>query len=397
MPDSDPYFKPKAEQASSRSWLKIALGVLLVALIALIALRLYQSLTQAARAKPTPVTEMQIKQGELVAVGGSTFEQTLPLSGSLNPYVQTTVRPRASGEVARVLVREGQAVQANQVLAELVDTTYQAQLAQAQANVSSAQRSFDVTLQDYKNNQQLFEEKFISKMALDKLNVNVAAAQTQLDNAKQALVIAKQSASETVIRAPVAGYVASSAAQKGDTVGNDTAMFVIVNIDSFELAAPVSAEQVGMIRAGQTVQLSATGIAQPFDGVVERVNPAAQGGSRSYLVYIRVDNPTGLLKAGMFAQGKIVLSTSPNTLSVPATALHTVGDKVYVYKVADGKLVKQFVTIGTRASDAIDAAVEITSGLVANDTVIRLDLGELKEGVSVSVLSDAAVAPAPIQ
>ena len=397
MPDSDPYFKPKAEQASSRSWLKIALGVLLVALIALIALRLYQSLTQAARAKPTPVTEMQIKQGELVAVGGSTFEQTLPLSGSLNPYVQTTVRPRASGEVARVLVREGQAVQANQVLAELVDTTYQAQLAQAQANVSSAQRSFDVTLQDYKNNQQLFEEKFISKMALDKLNVNVAAAQTQLDNAKQALVIAKQSASETVIRAPVAGYIASSAAQKGDTVGNDTAMFVIVNIDSFELAAPVSAEQVGMIRAGQTVQLSATGIAQPFDGVVERVNPAAQGGSRSYLVYIRVDNPTGLLKAGMFAQGKIVLSTSPNTLSVPATALHTVGDKVYVYKVADGKLVKQFVTIGTRASDAIDAAVEITSGLVANDTVIRLDLGELKEGVSVSVLSDAAVAPAPIQ
>lgn len=397
MPDSDPYFKPKAEQASSRSWLKIALGVLLLALIALIALRLYQSLTQAARAKPAPVTEMQIKQGELVAVGGSTFEQTLPLSGSLNPYVQTTVRPRASGEVARVLVREGQAVQANQVLAELVDTTYQAQLAQAQANVSSAQRSFDVTLQDYKNNQQLFEEKFISKMALDKLNVNVAAAQTQLDNAKQALVIAKQSASETVIRAPVAGYVASSAAQKGDTVGNDTAMFVIVNIDSFELAAPVSAEQVGMIRAGQTVQLSATGIAQPFDGVVERVNPAAQSGSRSYLVYIRVDNPTGLLKAGMFAQGKIVLSTSPNTLSVPATALHTVGDKVYVYKVADSKLVKQFVTIGTRASDAIDAAVEITSGLVANDTVIRLDLGELKEGVSVSVLSDAAVAPAPIQ
>jgi membrane fusion protein (multidrug efflux system) len=397
MPDSDPYFKPKAEQASSCSWLKIALGVLLLALVALIALRLYQSLTQAARAKPAPVTEMQIKQGELVAVGGSTFEQTLPLSGSLNPYVQTTVRPRASGEVARVLVREGQSVQANQVLAELVDTTYQAQLAQAQANVSSVQRSFDVTLQDYKNNQQLFEEKFISKMALDKLNVNVAAAQTQLDNAKQALVIAKQSASETVIRAPVAGYVASSAAQKGDTVGNDTAMFVIVNIDSFELAAPVSAEQVGMIRAGQTVQLSATGIAQPFDGVVERVNPAAQSGSRSYLVYIRVDNPTGLLKAGMFAQGKIVLSTSPNTLSVPATALHTVGDKVYVYKVADGKLVKQFVTIGTRASDAIDAAVEITSGLVANDTVIRLDLGELKEGVSVSVLSDAAVAPAPIQ
>ncbi|GHA79019.1 nolF secretion protein [Formosimonas limnophila] len=397
MPDSDPYFKPKAEQASSRSWLKIALGVLLLALIALIALRLYQSLTQAARAKPAPVTEVQIKQGELVSVGGSTFEQTLPLSGSLNPYVQTTVRPRASGEVARVLVREGQAVQANQVLAELVNTTYQAQLAQAQANVSSAQRSFDVTLQDYKNNQQLFEEKFISKMALDKLNVNVAAAQTQLDNAKQALVIAKQSASETVIRAPVAGYVASSSAQKGDTVGSDTAMFVIVNIDSFELAAPISAEQVGMIRAGQTVQLSATGIAQLFDGVVERVNPAAQSGSRSYLVYIRVDNPTGLLKAGMFAQGKIVLSTSPNTLSVPATALHTVGGKVYVYKVADGKLVKQFVTIGTRASDAIDAAVEITSGLAANDTVIRLDLGELKEGVSVNILNDAAITPAPAQ
>ena len=397
MPDSEPYVKLKAEKASPRSGVKVVLGLLLLALIALIGLRLYQSLTQAARAKPAPVKEIQVKQSELISVGAIAFEQTLPLSGSLNPYVQTTVRPRASGEVARVLVREGQAVQANQVLAELVDTTYQAQLAQAQANVSSAQRSFDVTLQDYKNNQQLFEEKFISKMALDKLNVNVAAAQTQLDNAKQALVIAKQSASETVIRAPVAGYIASSAAQKGDTVGNETAMFVIVNIDSFELAAPVSAEQVGMIRAGQTVQLSATGVAEPFSGVVERVNPAAQNGSRSYLVYIRVDNLDGLLKAGMFAQGKIFLSASPNALSVPATALHTAGDKVYVYKVADGKLIKQFVTTGARASDAIDAAVEITSGLAANDTVIRLDLGELKEGVSINILNDAAATPAPAQ
>ena len=394
MPQSDPYYSAPPSKPTSRSWLKFFLMALAIVLVAVVAYRVYQSLTQAARAKAVPITELQIKLSEVMTVGDSVFEQALPLSGSLSPYVQTIVRPRASGEVSKMLVREGDAVREGQVLAELVSTTYRAQYQQALSSLQSAQSSYDVTQTDYKNNQQLQQEGFISKMALDKLDANKVAAQTQLNNAKQALLIAEHALSETIIKAPVSGYIASRSSLKGDTVSNDTAMFSIVNIDSFELAAPISAEQVGSVHVGQTVELTSAGMAQGFNGTVERINPAAQNGSRSYLIYIRVDNSTGQLKAGMFAQGKIILASMANSLTVPAAALHTDGDKTFVYKIIDGKLVKQFVETGARASDAIDAAVQINSGLTAGERVVRLDLGTLKEGISINVLDDNAAAKA---
>lgn len=393
MPHTHPYTSPSDEKpVAPRPWLKIFLVVLAVALVAVVALRAYQQMTQAARAKPVPVTDIQIKKSELATVGADSFEQVLPLSGSLNPYVQTTVRPRASGEVSEMRVREGDAVKAGQVLAELVNTTYLAQARQARSNLISAQKSFDVTQTDYNNNEQLKNEGFISKMALDKLEANKVAAQAQLNNAQQAVLIAQQALNETIIKAPVAGYIATRSSLKGDTVSNDTPMFTIVNIDSFELAAPISAEQVGSIHTGQMVQLTSSGVAQAFNGTVERINPAALNGSRSYLVYIRVDNPTGQLKAGMFAQGKIILASTENAIAVPASALHIEGDMTYVYKINNGKLVKQTVTTGARASDAIDAAVTIVTGLSAGEQVVRLDLGELKEGVNVTIVDENAAA-----
>jgi multidrug efflux pump subunit AcrA (membrane-fusion protein) len=128
-------------------------------------------------------------------------------------------------------------------------------------------------------------------------------------------------------------------------------------------------------------------VAEPFTGTVERINPAATNGSRSYAAYIKVDNTSGLLKVGMFAQGQIVITARDGVLNVPATALHTRDQTQYVYLVKDNKLAEQTVTTGTRSSDAIDAPVEIVLGLGSGDVVVRQDLGQLVVETDVVILN----------
>lgn len=370
-----------------KQWRRIVLLALAAALLILAAVRITQSFLRAGSAKQTPVTQMQLKSSEVMTVAPTSFEQTLPLSGSLNPYTQATVSARAAGEVARVLVREGQTVQQGELLAVLVDTTYRAQYDQAVANELSAVSSLKLAEQDYQNNVQLVKEGFISSIALQKLAVARESARAQLQNATQAKVIAQRALSEVNIKAPVNGVIAARDIREGETAAVGTPMFSIVNIDSFELQAPISAEQIGAIQQGQAVQLTSVGVAEPFTGAVERINPAATNGSRSYAAYIKVDNTSGLLKVGMFAQGQIVITARDGVLNVPATALHTRDQTQYVYLVKDNKLAEQTVTIGTRSSDAIDAPVEIVLGLSSGDVVVRQDLGQLVVGTDVVILN----------
>ena len=361
--------------------------VLLLVLALFIGFRVFQALTKASRAKAPPASVVQIKTSELVEVQSTAFDKVLPLSGSLNPYQQTLISARASGEVAQVLVREGQTVNKGDVLAELSTITYQAQVDQARASVNSAQQSLALAQQDYKNNKELLDAGFIAKMALQRIEVNRQSAQSALTQAQQSLVIAQRSLSEARINAPIAGVVAARKINVGDTVGIGSPLFSIVNDSTFELASPIPAEQIG-----QSVQLRTAGVEQAFSGVIERVNPATQTGSRSYMVYVRVYN-NGQLRSGMFAEGTILLSSRPNVLSIPATAVRSADGASHVYVVNNGVLEKRTVTVGERASEQIDAPIEITSGLSTGERVVRLDLGMMKPDLKVELLDDTGTVP----
>ena len=289
-------------------------------------------------------------------------------------------------------MREGQTVNKGDVLAELSTITYQAQVDQARAAVNSAQQSLALAQQDYKNNKELLDAGFIAKMALQRIEVSRQSAQSALTQAQQSLVIAQRSLSEARINAPIAGVVAARKINVGDTVGIGSPLFSIVNDSTFELASPIPAEQIGQVQVGQSVQLRTAGVDNEFAGTIERVNPATQAGSRSYMVYVRVYN-NGQLRSGMFAEGTILLSSRPNVLSIPATAVRSADGASHVYVVNNGVLEKRTVTVGERASEQIDAPIEITSGLSAGERVVRLDLGMMKPDLKVELLDDTGTVP----
>jgi RND family efflux transporter MFP subunit len=144
---------------------------------------------------------------------------------------------------------------------------------------------------------------------------------------------------------------------------------------------------------GQDVRFRVDGFQQrSFEGKVARINPATEAGSRSLLVYIAVRNDDSALRAGMFAKGAIVTDRAGDAPVVPLTALRDDHGRQVVYRIADGKVVAQPVTLGLRNDD--EGYAQVTAGLEAGARVIVAKLPSLKPGAAVRLPAEPATATA---
>ena len=146
------------------------------------------------------------------------------------------------------------------------------------------------------------------------------------------------------------------------------------------------------VRVGQTASLTIEGGTQALTAQVVRINPNAQAGSRSVLVYLAVNNAAGL-RQGLFAQG--VLGTGKQqTLGLPVSAVRTDKPAPYVQVVEGGKVVHKNVTTGNRGEADGEQMVAI-SGVAEGSQVLQGNVGQLREGTLVRFTASGAKAPAP--
>ncbi len=350
--------------------------------------------TAAARAP----AELQFLPQEIVTANPVELRQVLLLSGSLRALDLATVKARVAGEVREILVREGEAVRAGQVVAKMDATEYEAKLAQARGNLNSARAQLDIAAKTRDNNAALVEKGFISKNAFDNSASQYAGAKASVDAAQGAVDVAQKQLNDTVLRAPISGLVSVRNAQPGEKVSPDYKLLEIVNLQKMELEAAVPASEIGRIQIGQRVSLHIEGMPQAFEGKVVRINPAAQAGSRSIPVYVRVVNQANQLRAGMFAEGKLILSNKPGVLALPLSAVRRDGNGAYVVAIDNGKIARKPVTTGSEGLSGEEPRIEIQSGLDFGAQVIRTDMGNLIPGTAARVATPATpAAPASAQ
>ncbi len=348
------------------------------------------------KAPVTPVTPpaaapvaLEFLPQEIVTASPVELRQVLLLSGSLRALDLATVKARVAGEVRDILVREGEAVRAGQVVAKMDSTEYEAKLAQARGNLNSAKAQQEIAAKARDNNAALVERGFISKNAFDNSASQYAGAKASVDAAQGALDVAQKQLNDTVLRAPISGLVSARNAQPGEKVSPDYKLLEIVNLQKMELEAAVPASEIARIAIGQSVRLHIEGMPQSFDGKVVRINPAAQAGSRSIPVYVQVANPNNQLRAGMFAEGKLVLNSKPGVLALPHSAVRRDGNGAYVFTVDNGKIARKPVNTGSEGQSGDEPRIEIVSGLDFGAQVIRTDMGNLIPGTPVRVAGQA--------
>ena len=368
------------------------IAVLLLALAAVGARAVVKSRQAASAASAASVKAanavpvLEFLPSDLVTVTPRDLRQTLAASGSLRAYNQAAVKARVAGEVREVLVREGEAVKAGQVLVRMDEADYRARAAQAEGALVAARGQLDIAAKARENNRALLDRGFISKNAYDTASSQYDIAQANVNAAQGGLDVSRKALGDTVIRAPISGIVASRSVQPGEKVSADNKLLDVVDLARMEMEVAVPTSEIIGISPGQEVSVKVEGLPQPMPATVVRINPATQAGSRSIMTYLQLDNPQNRLRAGMFGEARLTLAKKPGVLAVPPSSLQRNGDSAYVYAIEQDKLVRRQVQTGITGSDGDATLVEITAGLESGARIVRSNLGNLPVGAAVKVL-----------
>lgn len=379
----------------SKKWIKwgiVALVVLAVGvsvLRALSARRAQQEAVAAAATAPKAQTVVELAAGDVVTAQVRELAVGLPISGSLKAVNSAVVKARVAGELQGLTVREGDVVQAGQVIARVDATEYQSRVRQAQEQADSAKTQIDIAQRQWDNNKALVDQGFISKTALDTSLNNFTAAQANHKAALAAVDMARKSLDDTVLRAPITGLVAQRLAQPGERVAIDARVVEIVDLSRIELEATLSAGDSVDVHVGQQALLQIEGSTRPLAAKVVRINPSAQAGSRGVLAYLAIDNPAGL-RQGLFAQGTLGTGQA-SALAVPLSAVRTDKPAPYVQVVLNNQVAHKPVEPGARGNLGKETLVAV-KGLEPGAVVILGNIGPLREGTAVRFTQAPAVA-----
>jgi membrane fusion protein, multidrug efflux system len=345
--------------------------------------------------KDVPVT-LEFTPKDLAHVEAKPMSRWLPVSGTVQPVRQATVKAKVSGDVRQVTVREGETVQAGQLLARIDTADLDAKLIERMGALESAKAQLALAEKTRATNTALLKQNFISQIAFDNSESSYSVAQGSLKSAEAQVQIARNALKDSIAVSPLNGVVAKRHVQPGEKVAFDSPLITIVDLKDMELQAMVPAVDVPELAIGKSVELTIDGFGErKFDGRIERMNPATEPGTRALLVYVGIPNADGVLRGGMFATGRIALAASMPVATLPATALRTEGGVSYVWTVENGKLVKRGVTTGRR--DDAAGRVEVKTDLPPGVPVLGARFDNLKDGLPAVVKETAAVpASAPV-
>ena len=376
----------------SRKLLLAALALAVAAGVAALLMKRASTASTAAQAAATAASAagaaaMLLAPGDVARAQNAELGLQLALSGGLRAVDSALVKAKVAAEVKSLTVREGDRVQAGQLIGRLDDTEYRLRLRQAQDQVAAAQAQLDTAQRSFENNRALVGQGFISRNALDTSANALAGAQASLQAARAAADLTRKAVADTEIRAPIAGLVAQRLVQPGERIGVDGRLVEIVDLSRIELEAAVAPEDVLQLRVGQMAQVTIAGLPQPVAARVARISPSAMTGTRSVLAYLSLERTEGL-RQGLFARATVEVQRR-NALVVPASTVRDDQAQPYVLAVENGTAVARTVALGARGEVLVneqrESAVEITRGLEVGAVVLRGTVGALRPGSRVTL------------
>jgi RND family efflux transporter MFP subunit len=371
-------------------WLAAAAVMVAAAIGAAVMNGVAKSQARAAeKKKPQPPLEFSAR--DIVTLTPRVLTQELLLPGTVQAVAQAVVRSKLSAEVRRVLVREGDRVAAGQVIAEFDTAQLKMQLAERTAALESARAQLAQVERTRAANAQLVKQNFISQNAFDTADSAHRAQAAAVQAAAAQLAQTELMLADAIVRAPIAGQIARRHVQPGEKVAFDAPLFSIVDLSRLEVQAQAPVVDVALITPGAKAEVEIEGLSQRrFAGRVERINPAAEPGSRTIHVYVGLTNEERVLRAGMFARVRLQVRHDREVPALPLSAVQDDGGQSIVWVIADGKLAKRAVVVGRRDERA--QMIEIVSGVGAADRVLATKFDNLRDGLAARIVSGAPAA-----
>lgn len=329
-------------------------------------------------------TPFEVTATETAKIGTRPMVERLGISGELQPITRVVIRAREAGKIVEMNVRDGDTVQAGELLLRFETDELQSTLLLRQSDRDAAEAELMLAMQALTRTEQLALKNIASAEQLDKAKSDAAVKTARLQSLSAQADIARLALRNAEIRAPFGGTVTRRLAEAGSRVGADGELLTLVDTGVLEAKVLVATRDVPRVARGQTAELEIDGLGgQILKGTVDRISPVAEDGTRFVAVYLRLANRDGRLWGGMFASGSILLREKNDALVVPAIALRKDETGYHVLKVQDGHLRRQTVTVGARWNGG--NLIEIAAGLKDGETILTAPLPQLRPDMAVTV------------
>jgi HlyD family secretion protein len=375
-------------EATAKTWLRRALIVLL--LVALGGALLWW----LGRPKPVSVLGASVGRGTVEASVANTR------AGTVEACQRTKLSTIAGGRIEVLAVKEGDQVKKGQLLMRLWNEDQQAEQAFARAQLDTSRKRVaesctlaDLAQREFKRQEQLYQQGFISEGALDTLraqaDARVAACATARSDVAQAqarIQLVGTAQQRTVLVAPFDGTVAKIVGEVGEySTPSPPGVAMPPAIDLIDetclyVAAPMDEVDAPKIAVGQPVRITLDALpGKSFAGKVRRIAPyvtAVEKQARTVEVEVNFDDPkaAGRLLVGYSADVEVILAVRKDVLRVPSSALLQ-GGRVLLLQA--GKLVEQPVKTGLANWEH----TEIVHGLQGGERIVTsLDRAGVKAG-----------------
>lgn len=272
------------------------------------------------------------------------------------------IAPAAPNRIKSISVEVGDHVRAGQELVRLDP-----------ANIDQLRINMEQIEREYKRASQLLEIGAGTQQAVDQLKAQLDGAKTQYANMLE----------NTVLRSPISGLVTARNYDPGDMTGQMPVLTVGQVTPVVKVIINISENDLATIRTGMPVDVTFDAFpGRDFAGKVQRIYPTVDPATRTFSVEVRIANPDGTIKPGMFARVSIDLGAQSNVV-VPDRAVvkQTGSGNKYVYVLHNGTVSYNKVTLGQR----FDTTYELLDGIADGDTVVITGQSRLADGVKVEV------------
>ena len=342
-------------------------GVIVVALVGLIAFRFLKPQEKAQQFETRPTVRVENPENADIVL-------YTDLTGTVEPQSKASVQPKIGGEVLEVYFQAGEQVTEGQVLCKIDSdalTALKLQMEAAQVALNDANNALSRT-------QALFASGGVSQQALEQAQSGAQNARISYESAKNQYDLQVE---YTQVKAPISGVIESRNIEPHDHVSDGMEICVISGKDQLQLNFGITEKTHGNLSTGDSITVEKNGLT--YEGTVTEIGSMVNSATGLYDAKAYISQAQGLT-TGSRVKLTVVMDRTLGALTVPVDAVSYEGGVPYVYCYEDGTAVQTEIETGIYDSERM----EILSGLTADSQVITSWSNELVDGAEVLIAED---------
>ncbi len=349
------------------------------------------ALLLAACSKPVP-SEEPLRAVKVMVVAADGIHSGLEYAAEVRPRTESRLGFRVNGKLLRRMVDVGQHVTAGQALAQLDAQDYKLSVDAAKAQLAAAVANRDLAASDFKRFKDLRDQNFISAAELERRDVALKAAQSQVDQAQAQLSAQGNQSAYTTLVADAAGVVTSADAEPGQVLAAGTPVVRIAQDGARDVVFSVPEDKVSQVKLGSEVEVRMWAGNAVYQGKVREISASADPVTRTFAIKV------GLVSSEVLPLGTTVSvvpraldRSGPAVIKLPTSALQHDGKAVAVWVLDRTSMTVRLQPIVIATADGNDVVIQ--TGLQPGMEVVTAGVHVLSPGQKVTVYQEK-LAPA---